>query len=279
MIAVLALTLTLAQAEQQRTDVVEQMKKARATYEYGDYAQAEKLLSALVEVGRFESEPLALEAWRLLGLSRFFLNRKPEAVNAFMEMLYIDPDAQLDPFLVPPAAVAFLEQVKKDHEAQLAPVRERRRAEEEARQRAAAEEEERRKQQQLEEERKRLASLATPSIERRVVQKEFWVSLLPFGLGQLQNGDRSLGYGLATAEVITGAFSAGSALLIEELRDPATGKFENKNSSNYTLARDLNLVKWISAGLFYALWAGGAIHASIRFQPEQQLPDRLLTKP
>lgn len=278
----LALTLSLAQGEpaSPRTDgIVDQMNKARATYEYGDYARAEKLLSALVEVGRFDSETLAAEAFRLLGLSRFFLGRKAEAVNAFLEMLYLDPDYELDPFLVPPAAVAFLEQVKKDHAAQLEPYRQRRRAEAEARRRAAAEEAERRRQEQLDEERKRLESVAKPSIERRVVQKEFWVSLLPFGIGQLQNGDRSLGYALATSEVVAGAFSAGSALLIEELRDPVTGKFENKNSNNYVLARNLNIVKWVSAGVFYALWAGGAIHAAIEFKPEQQLPDRLLTKP
>ena len=38
----------------------------------------------------------------------------------------------------------------------------------------------------------------SPSIERRVVQHEFWVTMMPFGLGQLQNGDRKLGIFLAT---------------------------------------------------------------------------------
>ena len=79
MTALLALTLTLAQADT-RNDIVEQMNRARTNYEYGEYAAAEKLLSALVEVGRFESETLAVEAWRLLGLSRFYLGRKAEAV-------------------------------------------------------------------------------------------------------------------------------------------------------------------------------------------------------
>jgi hypothetical protein len=261
-----------------RPDVVEQMNKARATYEYGDYARAEKLLTAIVETKNLDNQAIAEEAFRLLGLSRFFLGKRVEATNAFLEMLYIDPDAELDPFLVPPAAVAFLDQVKKDNAAKLAPYRERKRAEEDARRRLAAQEAERRRQEQLDEERKRLESVAKPQIERRVVQKEFWVSLLPFGVGQLQNGDRGLGYALATSEIVAGAFSAGSALLIEQLRDPATGKFENKNSNNYVIARNLNIVKWVSAGIFYALWAGGAIHAAVNFKPEEQLPDRLLTK-
>jgi hypothetical protein len=118
----------------------------------------------------------------------------------------------------------------------------------------------------------------SPSVERRVVQREFWVSMLPFGIGQLQNGDRTLGIALATAQVIAGASSAGSALLIEELRDSSTGRFNNRGPGNtpYLTASRLNVLKWVSAGLFYALWAGGAIHAAVHFQPEEQLPDRLL---
>ena len=281
MIGVLVgLTLTLAQADQPEKELpsaVEAMNRARVTFEYGDYAQASKLLAALVEVGRFESASLRAEAYRLLGLSLFYQGRKGEAYSAFLEYLYLDPDAQLDPFFVPPAAVSFFDQVKKEAEPKLAPIRAQKRAEQEARQKSATEEAERRRQRELEEERRRLQQL-TPPVERRVVQHEFWVSMMPFGIGQLQNGDRTLGMVLATAQVIAGASSAGSALLIEELRDTSTGRFSNNGpgSTPYRTAERLNVVKWVGAGIFYALWAAGAIHAAIRFQPEEQLPDRLI---
>src|SRR5207245_10869718 len=100
------------------------------------------------------------------------------------------------------------------------------RAEQDAQKKAAAEEAERRRQRELEEERKRLQQIS-PSIERRVVQHEFWVTMMPFGLGQLQNGDRKLGIFLATSQLIAGAASAGSALLIEQLRDNATGRIDD----------------------------------------------------
>jgi tetratricopeptide (TPR) repeat protein len=279
-IALLALTLTIAQAdttEKELPSAVEAMNRARVTFEYGDYAQASKLLSALVEGGRFESLALRAEAYRLLGLSLFYQGRKGEAYSAFLEWLYIEPDAQLDPFYVPPAAVSFFDQVKKEAEPKLAPIRAQKRAEQEARQKAAAEEAERRRQRELEEERKRIQQL-TPPVERRVVQHEFWVSMMPFGIGQLQNGDRTLGMVLATAQVISGAASAGSALLIEELRDTTTGKFSNTGpgSTPYRTAERLNVVKWVGAGVFYALWAAGAIHAAIHFKGEEQLPDRLI---
>jgi len=264
--------------EREAPSAVEAMNRARVTFEYGDYPQASKLLSALVEVGRFESASLRAEAYRLLGLSLFYQGRKGEAYSAFLEYLYLDPDAQLDPFYVPPAAVSFFDQVKKEAEPKLAPIRAQKRAEQEARQKAATEEAERRRQRELEEERRRLQQL-TPPVERRVVQHEFWVSMMPFGIGQLQNGDRTLGMVMATAQVIAGASSAGSALLIEELRDSSTGRFSNTGpgSTPYRTAERLNVVKWVGAGIFYALWAAGAIHAAIRFQPEEQLPDRLLT--
>ena len=282
MIGVLiGLTLTLAQADQPEKELpsaVEAMNRARVTFEYGDYPQASKLLAALVEAGRFESASLRAEAYRLLGLSLFYQGRKGEAYSAFLEYLYLDPDGQLDPFFVPPAAVSFFDQVKKEAEPKLAPIRAQKRAEQEARQKSATEEAERRRQRELEEERRRLQQL-TPPVERRVVQHEFWVSMMPFGIGQLQNGDRTLGMVLATAQVIAGASSAGSALLIEELRDSSTGRFSNTGpgSTPYRTAERLNVVKWVGAGIFYALWAAGAIHAAIRFQPEEQLPDRLLT--
>jgi len=36
------------------------------------------------------------------------------------------------------------------------------------------------------------------------------------------------------------------------------------------------VVKWVGAALFYALWAGGAIHAAVNYKGEEQLPDRIL---
>jgi hypothetical protein len=261
-----------AEEERELPSAVEAMNRARVTFEYGDYPQASKLLSALVEKGRFESPTLRAEAYRLLGLSLFYQGKKGDAYSAFLEYLYLEPNAELDPFYVPPAAVSFFDQVKKEAEPKLAPIRAQRKVQEEARQKTATEEAEKRRQRELEEERRKLLDL-TPSVEKHVVQREFWVSVLPFGVGQFQNGDRSLGVALATAEVITGAASAGSALLIEELRDNQTGKFTSE--STYNQAKVLNVVKWVSGGLFFALWAGGAIHAAIHFQPEEQLPDRI----
>ena len=261
-----------ASENREQPSPVEAMAKARNTFEYGDYATAARMLQDLVEKARFESPALRAEAYRLLGISLFYLGRRGDSYSAFLELLYLEPEIELDPFYVSPGIVSLFNDVKKDSEPQLAPLRAQRKADQESRRKSAEEEATRRRQHELEEQEKRLL-LLQPAVQKRVVQREFWVSVLPFGVGQLQNGDRTLGIGLATAEIVAGAASAGSALLIEELRDQSTGKFDPKP---YQLASRLSVVKWVGAALFYALWAGGAVHAAIHYQPEQQLPDRLV---
>ena len=77
MIALLAvIVLSQAQpaqppAEEESRAAIEALNRARVTFEYGDYAQASKLLAALLEAGRFESLQARAEAYRLLGLSLF----------------------------------------------------------------------------------------------------------------------------------------------------------------------------------------------------------------
>lgn len=256
----------------QQLSPVDAMNRAARYFDYGDYPAVSRILTRL-DVNGIESQELRIDAYRLLGLSLFYQGKRGEAYRAFLELLYLDPDFQMDPFYVPPAAAEAFNEVRHDAEAQLAPLRAQRHAEQEAKRRALEEEAARRKARELEDEQRRMTALA-PVVERRVVSHEFWVTMLPFGVGQLQNGDRTLGIGLATGQVVAGATSAGSALLIEGLRDNGTGKF---GAGNYPLATRLNVAKWVGAGIFYALWIGGAIHAAVNFQPEAAPVDRLVS--
>jgi len=275
-LAAFSAAITLAQAPPAETEdqVAEQVRLAKRDVDSGEYAKASQRLAQLVEVGRFQSAELRAEAYRLLGMSMLLQSppRPEEAKSAFRELLLIDPDTELDPFYVPQRVVDFFDQQKKELEPQLAPIRSQKRAEREARRKQLEAEATRRRE---EEQQRRLRALQ-PNVERRVIQREFWVSLLPFGLGQLQNGDRSLGYTLATLQVVFGAASAGSALLIEGLRDNSSQKFRDPQ---YGIATKLEIVKWVGAAAFYGLWAGGAVDAAIHYKPETVLQDRLLVPP
>jgi hypothetical protein len=252
----------------------EQVRLAQRDFEYGDYARVAQRLSGLVEVGRFQSPELRARAYTLLGEALLLQNppREVEAHRAFLELLFLDPDTELDPFFVPPRVIEFFEREKKELEPQIAPLRAQRRAEREARRKAFEEEAQRRR----EEEAKRRMEAIRPNVERTVVQHEYWVSLLPFGLGQLQNGDKTLGYTLATLEIIFGAASAGSALLIESLRDQNTQKF---GPGDYQIAHRLQIVKWVGAAAFYGLWAFGAVHAAMNYKAQTIVKDQVLVGP
>jgi hypothetical protein len=252
----------------------EQVRLAQRDFEYGDYTRVAQRLSSLVEVGRFQTPELRARAYTLLGEALLLHTppREAEAHRAFLELLYLDPDTELDPFYVPPRVIEFFERERKELEPQIAPLRAQRRAEKEARRRALEEEAARRRQEEAE---RRMRAIQ-PNVERTVIQHEFWVSLLPFGLGQLQNGDRTLGYTLATLEVIFGAASAGSTLLIETLRDNQTQKF---GRGDYLIATRLQYVKWIGAAAFYGLWAFGAIHAAVNYRSQELVKDELLVAP
>jgi hypothetical protein len=254
--------------------VAEQVRLAQRDFEYGDYTKVAQRLTGLVEVGRFQTPELRARAYTLLGEALLLQSppRVAEAHRAFLELLFLDPDTELDPFYVPPRVIEFFEREKKELEPQIAPLRAQRRAEKEVRRKALEEEAQRRR----EEEAKRRIDAIRPNVERTVVQHEFWVSLLPFGLGQLQNGDKTLGYTLATLEVIFGAASAGSALLIETLRDQNTQKF---GSGDFQIAHRLQIVKWVGAAAFYSLWAFGAIHAAVNYRPQTIVKDELLVRP
>ncbi len=245
------------------TTPLEALQRARQAFEYGDYTLVERLLKP--QAPSIENAALRAEAWRLLGLAYFYQSKNQAATASFIELLNLEPDEELDPFYVSPRAISFFEQVKSGAEEALRPIRERKRAEAEERRRVAEEEATARKQRELEAEERRLTALRPPIMERRVVQREFWVTMMPFGVGQMQNGDQSLGTALATSEIIAGATSAGSALLIEALRTQSTGKFSD---SSYLIASRLQAAKWIGAGIFYALWVGGAVHAVVRYRPE-----------
>jgi hypothetical protein len=76
-----------------------------------------------------DSRPIArqdrAEAWRILGQATYALGRHGEAESAFYAYLKLEPDAHLDPALVPPEAVAFFENVRAQHSAELAALRPR----------------------------------------------------------------------------------------------------------------------------------------------------------
>jgi hypothetical protein len=233
----------------------DKLRQARANFDYRNYGTAADLAQELIDSRALERTPDQIDVYRILGLSRFFQGRTEDARIAFINLLSLDPDYQLDPFYVPPQAVAFFERVRADNQALLQPIRERRRAAQEA-------------LRQEEEARARLLSQgpsnAPPQIIREQVERPSTaLALLPFGVGQFQNGDTGLGIAFAATEAATAIASVTCYLWIESQRD-SSGFFPSSVYPTAVTVRDVQVATGIA---FFALWAVGAVQAVLTMKP------------
>jgi hypothetical protein len=84
----------------------------------GDYEGALAITRPLVADAALPRADLA-ESFRLHGLSLYLLGREADAEIFLHHFLRLQPEAHLDPALVPPEAVAFLESIRARYEGEL----------------------------------------------------------------------------------------------------------------------------------------------------------------
>ena len=138
---------------------------------------------------------------------------KESARRQFEKLIRLRPNFRLDPVKVPPPAISFFDQLRDELKDDIARIR--------AALQKHAEEEERKK---------RLANLVKV---RRDVKINRISSLLPFGVGQFQNDDQTLGQFFLVSQVLTAATSIGFFLGVESMRT-SSGRFR---ASDVTRAR------------------------------------------
>ncbi len=94
------------------------LRRANAALRAGQYGRA-LLLARPITSGTGVDATDRAEAYRVYGLSLFFLNRRAGAEAALLEYIKLDADAHLDPGVVPPEAVVFFEDLRSRHAAEL----------------------------------------------------------------------------------------------------------------------------------------------------------------
>lgn len=93
--------------------------RATEQLERGEYQAAERTIRESL-IGLVDERA---EAYRILGLSLFYQDRQPEARAAFLTYLRAEPDAHLDPALVPPEAITLFEDVRARNLAEIESLR------------------------------------------------------------------------------------------------------------------------------------------------------------
>ncbi|MEI7706356.1 MAG: tetratricopeptide repeat protein [Deltaproteobacteria bacterium] len=245
------------------------LKRARDRYEFGAYPDAAAASREVLGATPAPPVLVALEAWRVLGLAEYQLGDRTASRKAFIQLLLLDPDQTLDPFLVPPPIVEFFDRVRADAEPQLAPIREQKRqqyelerAAEEARRRLAAEE----------------AIRSGPPSKVVVVEEHIYLlNFLPFGVGQFQNGDTTKGIIIAVSQVVFGAVNLGSIFVHNAIAQDSSRRCSVSTATNCSnppipdsdrqLLSNIDVIKYVSAGLFWGMYAYGVADSLIHYVP------------
>lgn len=232
----------------------EELARARAAFRGGDCPAAIPLLNYLLyPAPRLARQPDLLEAHVLFGVCAYETGDRATASREFEEALYLQPELALDTVLFSADAVRFFDDEK-------ARVTERNRLE--AERRRIAEENLRYKQL--------LASMVV--IETR----PFYVNFIPFGVGQLQNGQTGKAVMFASSQAITGGLSAGIWLYLVGTYGFGGEVPDDDNA----FVRRLEAIQ-IGAGIAcLGLMAWGIFDSIRHYQPSvQRKPDESLLPP
>lgn len=233
--------------------------QSRLQYQRHEYKEAEETLKQIVD--QLPTEEGVVEAHRLLALSYFFQKKVPEARQEVIAILALKPDFKLDPALEQPVAVSFFENIRKEQEERLREIKLRQVEEAE--------------QARKDDERRRAAEHARAQrvfVEKRVEKHSRLIALLPFGIGQVQNGERGKAALFGTTEAVFGALSLASWIAVQE-------KFPNAkfDPADKGLAETLLGLQLASGVAFWAMVVAGIIDAEVRFKPEvvryKELPE------
>jgi len=245
-----------------------ELKRAKDRFEFGAYADAAGALRQLLAGEPDLTEAEFVDAYRMMGIAEYHLGDLAQARAAFVNLLSHDPDFALDPFLVPPAIVEFFDRVKREHEAALEPLRERKRSLQ-AEQRAADEA----KRRLLAEE---AARNGPPTRVVRVEQHHYFFNWLPLGAGQFQNGDRAKGTAVAAGELVLGALNIAAYLYHNQIaQDRQRSCFSGQpgcsrppySDSDRRLLNQIDIVKYVTAGMFWTLYGYGVWDAHHNYVP------------
>lgn len=253
-------------ASQVKLDDQAELERVRTLYDAGQYDECAGELQALLDAkgerpltdSQVKEDARILAAACLIGSGRFEEADAPLR-DALLENLQMKPP---DSLVFPRPVIERFFRVRKSLEEKI-------RADEEKRLKEAMAQAEAVRLAQLKQ-RMRLAQLERLASREVVVQKnQRWVAALPFGVGQFQNRDTSLGWFFLGSEVIT----AGTALAAFSIsshidRQAAILHDEGTPSNAGTRAQDWHLVGTVSTWTFLGLAVIGIVEAQMSFVPE-----------
>jgi len=272
LLAVLTLAVAVHAQGLQAPSPDAELSGIQSEFDYGKFGPVLEHADARIDHGGMEESEL-ISLHKYAGLAAFNLNLRSQAQRHFEALLRLDPDFALDPFAVPPPAIEFLDRIRNAIAPELSHLREEHRFRLERG----------RREQELRLERERLAELERRNLEEfshrqaeQVSSRSFAVNFIPFGGGQFQSGRTGMGAAFAAVE---GAFAvlsiasfwiyqsliSTSDLIVDPDQSAGTLHQQGLRPEDVSRARLLTQLKYIGAGGFYVVYAGGVVDALIRY--------------
>ncbi len=265
--ALLLAACVLTFGERARADAVSDLEKAHNAYVAHKYDDAAARLRALLDprAGTLKDADNIADARMYLGASLLAQGKKPDAEAVFEQLLRDKPDYQPDSLRVTLQATDALIDVRSRLREELAAIiAERVRQAQE--QKAKADAEKMKAAQHL-------AMLETLASEETVIQVHSrWLALVPFGVGQFQNGQTALGWTFLATESLLVAGSVISQLVtiynVNQMND-AIHSGSGTALGYHARAEDAYLATDFFTAGFALVALAGIIHAEATFVPQR----------
>jgi hypothetical protein len=268
LLVAVAMGMLAFHARDAAADAQSELDKAHNAYVAHKYADAEARLRTLLDEKkkRLTDPDSVADARMYLGAVLMAEGKKDEAGLVFEQLVLDKPDYEPDPLRVTLDAIDAYIDARTRLRDQLAAlkaeevrkVQERRRQEEADRAKAAA----------------HLALLEQlASTETITVRHSRWLALLPFGAGQFQNGQETLGWVFLSGEALLGLTSIGGVAIALSEQVQANGAYQRRDlqealSFERRAQYAAYVADWCAAG-FFAAAVGGIVHAQLTFVPER----------
>ncbi len=244
------------------------LQQAENAYQYGDYHLAIKLYQSILHPNKIQKTRSRLTALTQLAICYYSNDKKDLARKEFEDVLKISPRHTLDPFLYPPQIILFFNETKRELAPLLVEIArvqdEEQKALKELKKAELKASEARAKQEQLTSQ-----PFHNQVIEKIVYKNSLFLAVLPFGIGQFQNDDDTLGYFFFASQVIALSVNIGSYAYIVSLADEQ-GWYSAQNKIDAQSIQKIQLSAFYG---FLSLWGISAAHGIMHFQETKPLQD------
>lgn len=264
--AALAGLVAAAVARDARAEPLADLEKAHNAYVAHQYDEAEARLRALLDpkTGELKDPDSVAEARMYLGAVLLAEGKKDDAARTFEQLVLDKPDYQPDPLRVSLEAIDALTDAKARLRDELVAIQaEKVRKAQEEKAKADAE----RQKAAL-----RLAMLEKLAGTEIVVQRSSrWEALVPFGVGQFQNGEEGLGWLFLSGEALLAAGSfvgAGASLYDQQQARDALARGDGTANGWQHNGWVAAVTGDVFAGAFFVTALVGVVQAQLSFVPE-----------